>query len=354
MNERVLFVGEHGDNPCRWYRMVLPARGLIALGHRVTVSHGLIQGFDGRLRGLNGNVKEPPDIVVCRRLLSPDGTPAPNIDMFRQARKAGQRVFVDIDDNMFQLPDTNPASVWVTNDELAMWVADANATDGVLAVTPELAEVVAERVDVPVYVCPNSVNAHDYTPRGMAEHEPVRLGWMGLTSYRWHDLAIIVPCIERLLAERQCEFWHFGAHPEHHSLHDLTGWAGVREIPWTSIEQLPHLLGMVDAAIIPMDSNPFNVCRSPSTGLAWLAAGVPYVATATPSYDRLWNQGAGYVVDNDDMSAWENALNMITLPEYRDARDSQRAHGLAVARTRHTPKQVAQHYLDAFRSVVHA
>lgn len=345
----VLFVGEVGDNPCRYYRCELPALGLTELGHNVIVDSLLVETDAGYLT--TRNVYGVPAVIVCRMMLGPNRQPISSAPLFRRARAAGQRVFMDLDDDVWHLPEWNPARSNITAETLAVWVEDANASNGVIVSTPELANIVRPKVDVPVLVCENGIDVRDYEP-SYVEHDPLRLGWVGVQAFRYPDVETVLPnvqemlgrvYVERLVKERKgdVEFWHLGTRPD--DIHSIA----ANSRPWVPLAELPRQLRDIDVAIVPSLHVPFNDARSPTTGLALCAAGIPFVATPTPAYRRLWNSGAGYLADSPE--EWDAALRVLTEPEYRDARDSMRTYGLTVARNRN-PQWVARQYLQVFEN----
>lgn len=354
----VLFVGEKGDSPCRYYRMELPMQGLRANRVNARVAHAIGQRPDGKLVGLHNNglpMSDIPDVLIVRRLLGPSGEPMSSARLFRQAIQQGQQVWLDIDDDMWRLPEWNPARATVTDAVIRAWETDAEAATGIIVSTPALARTVVEHVPegLTVRVIENSIDFDAYDGyRKSVEYTPLRLGWAGTTAYRWPDLEWLVPTLRHVLSTTSVpvEFWHLGnvnSRTEPHLGELLADFpVPIKYVNWCPVEGLPRSYTQIDALIIPQQEIPFNECRSAITGLAAMAAGVPYIASPLPEYQRMWRMGGGYVVGNT-AEEWEAGLRIMLEPEYREARRSMANGGIALA-SRLRPETVARQYMEAF------
>lgn len=339
-------MSEAGDSPCTETRAIVPAKGLRSYRWDADVCSVVFENADGKLYGWDGEKQLPrPSVVIVRHTRGPNGEHWLSDDMYRKARKNGQRVYFDCDDDLWHLPPWNPATQWITPEVQSIVERNMNACDGVFVSTPALADVVAERVDVPVYVTPNGVDVAMYRPR-MDEGTPLRLAWFGGTNWRRPDLELVVEPLQRVLKGRygQVEFWHIGWQEGKESIRDILGPdfpVQIVEYPWVPIHLFPWVASMVDCAIIPQPEHEFSEARSNVTGLRLCAAGVPFAATTTAEYEKLWHLGGGYTVHNQE---WEGALDMLVDPVYQEARRSLRNGGLAVAR-HHAPEKIAENYL---------
>lgn len=347
---QILFVAEAGDSVCADVRAKLPAQGLRELGYDVDVVSVVFENVDGKLYGFDGeNQTRCPKILVVRHTKGPEGEHWDSADMYRKARLKGQRIFFDIDDDLWHLPDWNPARNWVTPEVQALMVRNMNACDGVLTTTHALATVIEQHVSVPVYVVPNGVDPLAYEPR-REERKPLRLGWFGATNWRRPDLELTVPYLKKALDGRrgEVEFWHMGWLPNEVSIREILGPdfpVEVVEYPWVPIQLLPQTCTLVDVAIIPQPEHVFSEARSNISGLRLCAAGIPWAATMTEDYEKLWKMGAGYPVY--EKSSWLNAIHVLIDDEYKEARRAIRNGGLAVARF-FGPKETAKKYDEIF------
>lgn len=360
----VLFITEHGDSASSWVRANVPGKGLAKRGWTTCLSSVMFQDDDGLIRGAapakdgNGLGPLPPTkYVVLRRINDLNGNQTRMVKLMERAKRAGQRLFWDLDDDPWSLPEWNPAHGEIRPKQLQYWEKDMQAADGILVTTPALGMSTADHIKhVPVFVCANGVDLDDFEPEvGDIENDPLRLGWIGTVDYRGRDFAIIVDALREALADcwGEVEFWHHGArYPLLDSIHALLGPrfpVQVREVPWLPLQAMNHHMSHLDAALIPQEDHPFNNARSATTGIKLMAAGVPFVASSRPSYDTLWRQGGGYAIEND-YGTWLQSIRMMIAPEYKAARRDIRTSGLLLARARYGCDSVAEDWEKAFAS----
>jgi hypothetical protein len=345
---RTLFVAEAGDSPCAEARAHLPALGLQALGYPVDVTSVVYENVDGMLYGFDSEANKQlprPKNLIVRHTRGPDGEDWDSVAMYEQARRKGQQIFFDVDDDLWHIPPWNPASEWVTEKVRRLVAANMNACDGVLASTAALATEVHKHTVAPVHVVRNGIIPDAYTPNRL-ERTPLRLAWFGATDWRARDLAVIVDALrEALQGQRgKVEFWHVGFLADTPPVRVLLGDdfpVEIVEYPWVPLRLFPWVCRMIDCAVIPQTDHPFSQSRSSLMGLRLSAAGIPWAATATDEYERLWSAGAGYPVS--DPGYWERAIAVLTRPEYEEARVGIRNGGLLVARN-HRPEVMARQY----------
>lgn len=55
------------------------------------------------------------------------------------------------------------------------------------------------------------------------------------------------------------------------------------------------MLFKFDIGLVPLNDIPFNRAKSFIKGLEYTASGIPFVAQALPEYERLWEDGIGYL-----------------------------------------------------------
>lgn len=346
----VLFCGESGDNGLTHYRLALPARGLACLGYTTWVRKVLVQRDDHRIIGWDGpgSMWTPiPKIVVVRHTRDPEGKEQDNSAIFLPARGKGQQVFFDLDDDIWRLPEWNPAAPFFDAKMLRNCEVNMHTASGVLVTTPTLAGQVRSHTDTPVYVCPNAVDVTSYRPH--PEHTPLRVGWCGMTEWRIGDLALIADALAEAVKGRDVELWHLGAEPNRLPIDSL--WPDGFPVPivgrpWVTMSQLPRSLAQIDVAVVPLEDIPVNQARSATTGLALAAAGIPFVASPLPAYEELHAKGGCDLASNQE--GWAYGLAQLL-----DATPRQRAVWGAKARTavaeHYNPKRQAAAWDHAFR-----
>lgn len=316
----VLFVGEQESNALVYYRQVIPGTALLRAGWDVRFAPALAETPEGLLVGMRPGFPPAPlsEVIVTRHITGVDGI-ADSGELIYNARRGGQRVFYDLDDNLWELPEHNPAYVFYTPAMLEVLNGNLAACDGVLVSTPTLADAVRRHTDTPVTVAPNGILVDPWplaTRRvgpGGRLWPPVRLGWLGLMDFRADDLAMIRDELAAALAvdPRAVRFVHCGAHSAKGSIRELLGssWpAPIDEVEWVAFHDLGRQLASnLDVAVIPMRPGALNDSRSPTTGLALAACGVPFAVTATPAYRELARNVPGvYLVDHG--GDWRKAV----------------------------------------------
>lgn len=314
-----------------YYRAMLPAWGLAELGLRTGVFPEVGPDHAGRLIGIDvgrGVVSEAPDVMVLRR-------PSRDVsEWITTARIAGQRVYVDVDDDVWNLRAnaSDPASFTPADrDELEKNLA---AATGLLASTPAIADVVRARVlGLPVFVCPPAVLTPPLGKRRSVA--TLRVGWMGHTDYRGVDLACWRDELADALEGRNACFVHVGHGVGRRDVADILGPSfpvPIARVPWVEISELAGLLHHhLDVMVHPQEAGPFNEARSVTSGLAAAAAGVPLAYTETGPYSE----------------AFGPSPTVGELVSSRQLRRERRAWGYRVA-GRHHPRVMARRYLEAF------
>lgn len=294
----VLFFAEAGpEQPCSFYRCFLPARALQLRRFRAFVSGDgiVLPGGAFGAAALGG----PTDIVVIRRPIGDDGLSTLDIsDQVRAARDTGQRVYVDLDDDLWNLPPTNPAAAIMTPECNAAFERVINASDGVLCSTPGLALSLSTHIEVPAHVCPNGIDPALFRVRA-GEHDPLRVGWLGPVKWRHDDLASIADWLVSLLNERagRVSFFHLGGMPGdpfkvEELLPGLDERVSIGKIPWVPFQCLEQSLAQVDVLVIPQRRGgvyeAFANARSPTSAIAAIASGAVVWATPIDSYATLF------------------------------------------------------------------
>ena len=302
---KILFVAEHGESPSAVYRSYLPARYLRAQGYDARVNHYIAEAPGERLYGVSERGLFDADIIFTRKIADVSNQEIDMAERFTTARKLGQHIFYDIDDDMWNVPDWNPAASGDTPEMRKIVETNMLACDAVVTSTPALAASVRLNLGTATrtVVCRSGIDTKLFSMH--KEHRPLRVGWMGETRYRGPSLGYHSRAIFSILADtdQQIEFWQLGYMRGSPDVSDFLGeWASVIEIvrrPWVPYSKLPTELRQIDIGIIPEKPSRFALSRSATTGLAMGSAGIPYVATANPEYEYLEaNHGIGLTVDD--------------------------------------------------------
>jgi hypothetical protein len=359
---RWLLCGETNGAAQAHVRAELPALGLTRLGQQTYVSSvslhpDPVKSKDMRIRGLNERTGKihPPTHVVIMRLVDKDES-----ESIRRAQAAGQIIFFDLDDDVWNLPEWNPAYYALQRDgrplhpekfrpggrgtDLTYTERNVRACDGILVTTQALKASVETHVEncPPVFVCRNGVDSQVYRPH--RDHDPLRVGWMGTMGYGAIGLRDALPELRRALEPHGAEFWHLGADPGQPDITTLLGedWpTPVKRVPWLPKDRVPEILEQIDIGIIARRPCLFTEAQSNVSGLCYAAAGIPFVVTPmTAEYYELRHQGAG--------ARFEELPRLL---KHEAIRQSYATYGERAVKQLYTPKIIAEGYVEAVNCV---
>ncbi len=380
-----ILIGHESDGAAQYQQRALtPATGLRKLGHKVYLSgysmHGDIitapdcndeEVMEIMLRAQAEQktpqipaIKPPPDVVILR-LYDQDESGS-----ILEARSSGQLVFCDLDDDVWNMPEWNGWGAYMKRDgeyiypdlprradkprsiDLGHLERNLANADGVLCSTPRVAEAVKENVPGAFpFLCRNGLDWSKYTwPRKIVEHDKLRVAWMGVTSGSNHlGFLDILPALTHLLSEYDCEFWHLGAEKESPKITDWLPkkWSvPVRMVPWSPVRLLPWLLEQIDVGIIARRPHIFHEGQSNVSGLAYGAAGVPFVASRSAEYELLEKLGCGRTYGHP--SGFAEAFGYLMDPKIREG---MRELGRKAVVDHYNPKVTAEQYITAIEAV---
>jgi glycosyltransferase involved in cell wall biosynthesis len=296
-----------GTNPlqpggCAWYRCYLPMMELQQHGWQVGMGipdWDLGRGFG--LRHTRDTTIAGWDVVVLKLLMDRE-TP----HHVKQARKAGQIVIVDVDDFYAGLTPDNQAHL-VTDPNFN---PDRNrdhyervieAADVVITSTPFLRDWYTER-HPNVHMVRNGIDTGRwYRQKDSAGWTPT-LGWVGGIPWRSGDLETMREWMPQFVERHGLRLHHSGHLDGRGSLADKTGvpLEIVSTSPMCPILDYPNLFDGFQIGLVPLTDIPFNHAKSTIKGLEYAAAGIPFVAAASPEYVRLADLGIGRVASHPD------------------------------------------------------
>jgi len=223
-------------------------------------------------------------------------------DIIPGLRDRGIAVVVDLDDDFAALHPGHPAHQQLDEDTNAGHLARAcAAADLVTAPTEALLTRYA----------PHGRGAliGNYLPRwalDVADRGNGRtLGWSGVAADHPGDLEDTGGAVGAVLRRNRARF-HVVGPPE-----GVASRLGLDEPAWgtgmLSIRDYFDALGTIDVGIVPLAPTMFNAAKSPLKGIEWGAAGVPFIASPTPEYEWLAEQGLGTIAHTPE--EWERKLS---------------------------------------------
>lgn len=273
------------------YRVEAPAAGLRARGHQVEV--------------LDPAKADSYDVVVFSKAYSRE-----HLAFARTVKKRGARVIFDICDNHFYNPYDLP-KYRRAREEIGEMMAIA---DRVICSTPTLASVVRDEIDgafEPI-VIGDVVERFKPRRRAVSADRPLQLTWFGShgspnAPSGMTDLLLIREELEALAARRAVELTVCSNSRDKFDQTIAPMGLPTRYVEW-SLEGFPKMLADADAAILPMNINPFTACKTHNRLTTALYAGVPVIASGIDSYQEFgafctlddWGGGFQAVVDGHD------------------------------------------------------
>lgn len=320
-----------------WYRAHLPAQRLAQHGHETVVTNSIVQHPGGSLHPVDVHGDHYDcDVLVLQRWMkyqAPEG--------IAEAVASGQVVINDVDDWFFGIPTSNQAftvthprfdkttetlttrrqaraqGTGITTENRTHFYKGLASSSAITVSTSALLERMTERFPrVPVLLLRNPIDLERFTELEDVTDGPT-VGWTGGIPWRGHDLQLLKGVLGPYLERHDLRFIHGGHHfaapVEQTAAHQL----GIPEarverrgiVPITSYREL---LNGFDIGVIPIDLTPFNACKSALKGLEFGAAGIPFVASATPEYQWL---GSGLLARKPKQ--WIAHLERLLEPEER-------------------------------------
>lgn len=289
---------------CSFYRCLLPMR---AVGSRSMGN----PAWDAN-RGFGIRVDDEHVVhgfrTVMLKLLFDSWIPA----QILQAQALGQRVIIDIDDHYDDLPDENVAKEQTS--KYRSWNREHYAesirlADTITVSTPFLMDYYS-KIHPDVRGVRNSIQPGMFEQKKPTGRKPV-IGWVGAVPWKTADLAPLREWLPAFLKENDLMFHHSGDIKGNLSFADATGVPEDRMtiLPMVQINQYHRLFAPVDIGIVPLELSDFNSAKSFLKGIEYGACGIPFVASPTPEYVYLANDGVGRIASTPD--EWVNELTAL-------------------------------------------
>jgi glycosyltransferase involved in cell wall biosynthesis len=306
-------------NGCAWYRCVLPGVQLEKLGWTVGVGMPCFNERDGfglvssENKGIHGW-----DLIVFKLLMHKD-----ILECMKKALDMGQKIIVDVDDFFDGLheenrafeatdPDKNPDNNRKILHEIIL------RSTAVITSTPFLRDYYSQ-FHKNVFMVRNGIDSERFLhiPKPRRQHHRTRIGWVGATPWRSRDLDEVSPFMNSFMALNNVRFHHSGdtagAKKVTDELKIESKWCST--LPLVPISEYPKLFSPIDIGIVPLRDVPFNHAKSFIKGLEYAAAGIPFVASYSPEYEFLANDGIGRIARNT--KEWEYHLKELLDPAMR-------------------------------------
>lgn len=239
-------------------------------------------------------------------------------ELVKRSRRYGQRVINDVDDWFWGISEQNAAANFVDplkspNSNVDHYRKTLESSDVVTASTPFLVEQFSNW-GIPTLLIENSVSSFMFSTRRHREGRPI-VGWTGSTAHRSGDLPILKPVFSAVSS--LVSFHHTGYHSSHPSFGDETGIEKdlLSTLPLLAPHEYPR--GFVfDIGVVPLADVPFNDAKSWIKGIEYAAAGIPFIASPSREYVRLFKEyGIGRLAY--DTADWISHIEELSDPQLR-------------------------------------
>ena len=311
-------------NGCAWYRCYLPLQelkkdkyesGMGLPGYNDEHGFGILIPDKQAIHGW--------DIVVLKLIMLEKV--AEQVD---KALAMGQKIVVDLDDHMEGLAKTNLAYTMTDpqknpNNNREHYFKIIEKATALITSTPFLKEFYEKKhPDKPIFLVRNGIDLDRWTPRNDHSGHLPTYGWVGATPWRSGDLENLSPYFGKFIEKQHCKFHHAGSiinAPEVNKQIGLDKKYFTHE-PMKPILTYPELFRKIDVGIVPLTNIEFNDAKSFIKGLEYTAAGIPFIASPSPEYVYLAEQGVGRIAkdENEWLQHAEELLNPKTRKEERE------------------------------------
>lgn len=275
MEKKRIIVYVTGEDAINYYRLILPYGTLASKS----------ENFDVRFR----SAFTPDDLIKTDLVVFQRVDKASGAAYFNLARSRGVRVIMDLDDDLWGVPEWNPAYNFVMQPQVRAGCDGAiEAADVITVSTERLRSVVLNRhPGAKVVVVPNSVHLPSIPQRRRNNRTPV-VGWAGGDTHE-KDMDVMRPVLDRFYDSgnivrlfcsryKDCEI--------------------IPHVPFPCYYPTLALLDM-DVAFAPLLDIPFNCSKSNLRFLEYAAVGSPVVASNVEPYRKTIRHGeTGLLVEN--------------------------------------------------------
>ncbi|UYA61031.1 Glycosyl transferase, group 2 family [Pectobacterium sp. F1-1] len=258
-------MGVHSDwHGCGHYRVILPFQELEREMHiEGGLKHGLIKTVDV--------VDIAPDVVIIQGAA---GVALPNVAaQYRRYTQAA--VVAEFDDYILNVPINSGNRKHFTQKLIKNFRKALDAVDWVVVSTPALAEAYS-KYHTDIRVAYNRLPASWW--KGLVslrrQGKKPRVGWAGGSSHKG-DLAILRSVVKEL--ENEVEWVFMGMKPEGVKCEFHSG------VPIDYYPQKTASLNL-DLALVPLEYNQFNECKSNLRLMELGACGIPVICTDIEPY----------------------------------------------------------------------
>ena len=240
--------------------------------------------------------------------------------MIENSQSNGIPVINDVDDWFWGLHEDNDASEAVDpklnkDSNINHYQESIRSSNLVTVSTPFLAEQISQW-NPNVRIIENCVLAETFKRHRHISKIPI-IGWCGSTGHRSDDLKILAEPFRRM--GTFVKFHHTGDIETQTPFYKKVKVSPLRvtTIPMLPPSQYPQGFTF-DIGVVPLNDIPFNDAKSWIKGLEYAAAGIPFVASPSREYVRLYEEyGIGRLACTPE--EWVHHFSELLDPRVREA-----------------------------------
>ncbi len=250
------------------------------------------------------------DAVVFQRVASPS-----ILEIMRQCKEKGIKVYLELDDALFHVSRTNPAyRIW--NPSTPSWACLKEALslcDKLILSTEELSSVYQK--DNVVFHNAIDLTMPIYNPSNNRRNEITRdkkiVGWAGSSSHI-DSLNQIKKPIKKLISQRDDVIFALCSNPEFMEFFDIPKDRKMY-VKHKPFELWPPVMSLFDVSLATVVPGIFNACKSELKILEAGVWGVPSVCTYVEPYARFKkvSNGGNFTVYENNVNDWVNNINKL-------------------------------------------
>jgi hypothetical protein len=277
-------------------------------------------------------------VVVFQKAYTPN-----DLDIAEHLRGLGVRTVFDLCDNHLYVPDDRP-DFRERADRLRRMI---DRVDAVSVATPELAKII-DRSTVVIDDALDDVPLDWWSParavtRRWRARRPLRLIWFGNAGessppFGLIDLARLLPVLQAVHAQSPLSLTIVSNSRTAFEKHLAGAQFPVQYHDWVT-SRFVRLFRRHDLCLIPVNVNPFTICKTVNRLALSLLLGVPAIADWIPSYEEL-RDGASF-------GNWEQNLSIHATDAIVGQRQVRAAQ--AYLRAKYTRHRVVQQWADLLR-----
>jgi len=253
-------------------------------------------------------------------------------------KEMGKKIIVDHDDNIFRISPLSPhyEDYGIENVEMKMsdgsvlkvWENGRNINlsknkrkmgyseeimkiaDMITVTTSILAETY-KIYNKNIKALPNCIDTNIWQKLPLEKHEEIRLFWAGGASHYqdWCLLSDVLP--EIMNKYSNVKLIILGS--KFDGTLKMCPKNRVEHYPWVNTMVYPYKIAILDPdiAIIPLEDNEFNRCKSAIKWVEMGSIGVPSVTSYVSPYKEINENNNGIFIENNDKDAWIEGISYL-------------------------------------------